>query len=418
VTKSGRPPKWLKPSSGVTCGFGGTVLSFGTKDTLVKLSTIVEMPDLVAASLALEETTSIDTIEFCDHMMKTLTDPVEREIWSFLQVIFQPNARAGLLDHLGFHPDIIHQAATSFSEKSVETPTATQSTRMSPSTERKVQDALVVGDFEAAVECCIRTGNLADALILASCGGVELWQKTQERYFAIEASKKPFLGIVSAVMSNQFDGLVENSSNWKETLAIICTYAKTEDFPVLCMKLGEKLESLKDMRRASLCFMCSLNLERTVTFWKSQLEKKGANDILALHEFCRKTSIFMRASSGERLSPDVSVLFDKYADALAAQGLLVTAAKYVKSSLKLKDRLYRSRQSPYCLAAMGNQPPEFPYTMENVDKAPLDSISQQNRNATYSSHSNGHSHRTNSKFSSQDHTNTPPSQTVSAKTKG
>jgi protein transport protein SEC31 len=417
VTKSGRPPKWLKPCSGVRCGFGGSVLSFGTKDMLVKLSTVVEIPDLVAASLALEEAASTDTSEFCDHMMKTLTDPVEKEIWSFMQVIFQPNARAGLLEHLGFHPDVIHQSATMFSETPLESSTSAHPAKMSPSAERKVQDALVVGNFEAAVECCLRTGNFADALILASCGGVELWQKTQERYFTSETSKKPFLGIVSAVMSNEFDVLVENSSNWKETLAIICTYAKAEDFPLLCLKLGEKLESTNDMRRASLCFMCSLNLERTVKFWKSQLEKKGVDNILALHEFCRKTSIFMRATSGELLSPDICALFDNYASALASQGLLVTASKYVQSSLELKDRLYRSRQSVFCLSAMGNQPPEFPYSMVNVEKAPPDSISQQNGSNAYSTYSNGQSHRANSKFSSQSYTDTHSSQTVSAMVK-
>jgi protein transport protein SEC31 len=38
-------------------------------------------------------------------------------------------------------------------------------------------------NFEAAVECCFQTGNLADALVLASCGGPDFEAKTQERYF-------------------------------------------------------------------------------------------------------------------------------------------------------------------------------------------------------------------------------------------
>lgn len=63
--------------------------------------------------------------------------------------------------------------------------------------------ALLVGNFGAAVECCFRTGNLADALILASCGGADLWSKTQERYFEMETKKRPFLSIVSAVIRNK-----------------------------------------------------------------------------------------------------------------------------------------------------------------------------------------------------------------------
>jgi protein transport protein SEC31 len=66
-----------------------------------------------------------------------------------------------------------------------------------------VKKALLVGNFEAAVECCFRTGNLADALILASCGGAELWERTQERYFQSEEKKRPFLSLVNAIIQNK-----------------------------------------------------------------------------------------------------------------------------------------------------------------------------------------------------------------------
>ena len=117
------------------------------------------------------------------------------------------------MDQLGFHPDAIAQAAFEYSEQASingidklalddrnvdKTPE-----RMSRLTEATIKRALLVGNFEAAVECCFRTGNLADALILASCGGAELWAKAQERYFASEAPKRPFLSIVSAVIHNQ-----------------------------------------------------------------------------------------------------------------------------------------------------------------------------------------------------------------------
>ncbi len=376
VTKSGRPPKWLRPNSGVSCGFGGTFLSFGTADRLVKLSTAVEQPTLVDASLAIEATTATnETTEVCTYMMDKSSNPVDAEIWSFMQVIFQANARAELLEHLGFHPDVIHRAAIEFSETSG--PSVSGNVTMTPSAELAVKKALVVGNFEAAVECCFRTGNFADALILASCGGAELWQKAQERYFASEGPKKRFLGVINAVVSNQLESLVEQTSDWKETLATISTYAKSEDFPSLCIQLGDKLEATGDFRHASLCYMCSLSLGRTVRFWKSQLDRKGSDDVLALHDFCCKASVFMRANPSATLEPDIAELFDKYSRVLAEQGLLATAAKYVKSSPELKDRLYRSRESPSCLQMMGNKPPDFPFTILNVDKAPVARPQQQ-----------------------------------------
>ena len=77
------------------------------------------------------------------------------------------------------------------------------STAMPVATQEMVKKALLVGNFEAAVECCFRTGNLADALVLASCGGADLWAKTQERYFKAESAKRPFLSIVSAIIHSQ-----------------------------------------------------------------------------------------------------------------------------------------------------------------------------------------------------------------------
>lgn len=38
----------------------------------------------------------------------------------------------------------------------------------------------MVGNFEAAVDCCIEEGKIAEALVLAAYGGPNLWNKTQE----------------------------------------------------------------------------------------------------------------------------------------------------------------------------------------------------------------------------------------------
>lgn len=74
---------------------------------------------------------------------------------------------------------------------------------MSTATQEVVKQALLVGNFEAAVDCCFRTGNLADGLVLASCGGADLWTKTQERYFESQSKSRPFLSVVNAVIQNE-----------------------------------------------------------------------------------------------------------------------------------------------------------------------------------------------------------------------
>jgi hypothetical protein len=73
----------------------------------------------------------------------------------------------------------------------------------------------------------------------------------------------------------QLDELVQQSDpkNWPETLAILSTYGKSDEFPNLCIALGDLLESSGDTQSASLCYMCSLSLERAVRFWRGQLEE-------------------------------------------------------------------------------------------------------------------------------------------------
>lgn len=119
----------------------------------------------------------------------------------------ESNARQQLLGHLGFDAEKIAQRAQEYTENG-ENGVSSMSLEdkvggMTKMAESAVKEAILIGNFEAAVECCFRTGNLADALILASCGGPELWAKSQEKYFAREAPKRPFLSVVGAVIRNK-----------------------------------------------------------------------------------------------------------------------------------------------------------------------------------------------------------------------
>lgn len=52
---------------------------------------------------------------------------------------------------------------------------------------------------------------------------------------------------------------------------------------------------------------------------------------MALHDFVVKVTVFSRAiDSSVAFSEDVAAIFTQYANSLAEQGLLVTAAKYCR----------------------------------------------------------------------------------------
>ena len=88
-SQSGRPPKWMRPSSSVSCAFGGSIVSCGSTDNYVRIRTVVEQPKLEAASKSFEktmETTSV--IDYCNVRASNAKDAEEAQLWSFMQVIF------------------------------------------------------------------------------------------------------------------------------------------------------------------------------------------------------------------------------------------------------------------------------------------------------------------------------------------
>lgn len=280
ATKCGRPPKWMKPSSSVACGFGGTVASCGNTDKIVRMIKVVEQPELVKASTEFEgQLESTNVAEFCMKRGATARTLEEQQTWGFMKVIFASNARQELVKHLGFDAETVAQAAKEYAEATpnggiAPPPPPAKAAGMSKAAEEAVKNALLVGNFEAAVECCFRTENFADALMLASCGGAELWAKTQQRYFESETVERPFLSIVSAVLRNQLGELVASSdpAKWQETLALLSTYGQSDEFPRLCIALGDRLASVGDNHSANLCYMCSLSLEHSVQHWSAQLD--------------------------------------------------------------------------------------------------------------------------------------------------
>jgi protein transport protein SEC31 len=89
ASKSGRPPKWMRPASSVSCGFGGSVVSCGATDKIVRMRTMVEQPELEKISRDFETTLeSTNIIEFCKERAAKEKDPGQKNLWAFMQVIF------------------------------------------------------------------------------------------------------------------------------------------------------------------------------------------------------------------------------------------------------------------------------------------------------------------------------------------
>ena len=230
ATKSGRVPKWMSAAKcGATWSFGNNLVQHANNQ--VQISTKVEKMELKKAAMELDALQDPIDYSLTKAEKAALTNEhYECQVWGFMQLTFEQNAREHLLQYLGFDADKIHQTAVNFTPQSDESDKLQQmslnnnsTSSMSKEAEITIQQALLVGNFDAAVECCFRSDNLADALILAACGGTELWAKAQAKYFEKEAKKRPFLSIVNAVLQNQVSTIQQYKLGTKE-ISILYIY--------------------------------------------------------------------------------------------------------------------------------------------------------------------------------------------------
>eukprot|EP01041_Mallomonas_annulata_P003398 gene3398-6750_t len=239
--------------------------------------------------------------------------------------------------------------------------------------EPTIRQALVVGNFAAAVDCCLEAGLMAEALLLAQCGDPALCNRTQNIFFERQKNKKPFLQILHAIIKGELMELVLTSeiSKWKETLALLSTYGKSEEFPTLCEALASRLENEQnDIASATLCYMCATNVERVVHFWAEELKVanaiKGRLDNIALQQFVEKVVMYTQSNPMEDLGSECSKCFSLYASLLASQGRLDVAPNYVRGEgvdeLILRDRIYHAT----AVKPEGARPPVFPFQRVDV----------------------------------------------------
>eukprot|EP00981_Chlorochromonas_danica_P003692 scaffold681_cov173-Ochromonas_danica.AAC.55 len=432
-SRSGRAPKWLRRPVGATFGFGGKLVNIvnnpapaatasATKKTTtgskLQIFQVEENPEVVAASDNFHDFISKGQYkEFCEYKSQQSSDPEARKVWSLMNVIcFGANAREELLTYLGFDSKTIVEAASKylisrngevteikttesaeelFGNTSPSFPTKIRSSidiASDPNLKGKVDEmvdlvmsweeaeptirrAVVVGNFGLAVDCCLAAGMLAEALLLAQCGDHELRARTQAAFFERQRNKHPFLNVLHAVIKNQLMSFVLSSDlqNWRETLALLSTYGKSEEFSQLCEALATRLENeLGDKHSAALCFMCAANVSRTIAFWTEELQaasnRLGQLDVNALQDYVEKIMVFTHANPTDNLGVECGTFFAKYGEILVNQGRLSAASSYLKGSSiaesVLMDRIYHAGNKP-----AGSRPPPFPFTKVVVEQS-------------------------------------------------
>ncbi|CAO3611688.1 unnamed protein product [Cunninghamella blakesleeana] len=272
--------------------------------------------------------------------------------------------------------------------------------------DRLITRAVVLGDFESAVNACLASERWSDALMFAICGGEDLLARTRLIYFEKQASSTSYLRLLESVINSDLLTVVRNTElkEWDSIIAVLCTFARSEDFGSLSEVLGARLEdawaTCKDInqgreyrRQATFCYLAAGNLEKVTGIWIVEQEEEeklesDKNRGASLQHFVEKVTVFRNAIGYEDAYLNDSNIthfplgplyhkYCQYAELLATQGKLATALKYLSltpstyqpptttNSLPIiRDRIYRA-----CGQKRGaNQYPEpaFPFEMTSI----------------------------------------------------
>lgn len=406
-----KPPRWIRRPVGVSFAFGGKLVSFDCpKATLqqtqdptprqVYISQVTTEKEFLTRSSELQAALqSGNLLGFCQSKVQNASHALDKSIWNFLKVNFEQDAREKFLKLLGYNKEeldkkisialgdswqnkgspsegedlvqsiqsVSSQASSSFTGQTVSSSSSMEIFNLPPQettkfdipvtsdTDGLICQALLLGNFEAAVDLCLKDGRYADAIILANAGGEDLLRETQQWYFARQKNK--ITTLLSSVVQHKWRDVVLNCNlqSWKEALALLLTYSKPEEYAELCDALGNRLESEGERKlssQACLCYISSGNVDRLTECWVQSHETStplALQDLVEKAMVLRKSIEFLRGSVLPPQGPMLAEKVAQYASLLASQGSLTAAMSYLPNDseesavCELRDRLLNAQ---------------------------------------------------------------------------
>jgi protein transport protein SEC31 len=370
-------PKWLQRPAGAAFGFGGSLAVFGKGSKKLTIYSVPSDLEVAERSLALEK--ALETkkyVEFCDRKIQTAKDEDLKSVWSVIKVLFEVDRGASLLNYLGFDKEAIKQeveAELSKEKEKAESDEATQvKSKLNLSAgqvDELIRKSVLVQNYENAVDLALKAGRIADALILSTCGGASLWEKTRQEYFNLQTRKD--MKIIACMLNNKVVDIVDEADldDWKSALSVIASCQNPQQFKQLCDKLAYRLENEKgDTFSATLCYILSGNIEKVIPVWVKKVisarnEQSGIIPTDQLLDFIEQVTLFKVATNSSDqqlldLQPDITLVYTQYGQLLSQQGpeLLPVALRYLNivshgqespEIAALRYRVYHSVVKPF-----------------------------------------------------------------------
>jgi protein transport protein SEC31 len=382
-------PKWLQVPCSASFGFGGSLVS--VKNTKgkgeVKINKYVSEPKISENASEFEEAIrTADWTGFCEKQIDKASSDSERGNWELLRMLFDNEPKKKLIEYLGVKPTEVDELtekveAVKFekadSELTVAEPETTNNNRLSrifgsdtdflshltPSSnsrtdpfsitsttdsesDKLITQSILFGQFDQAVDICLKEDRLSDAFVLATLGDKSLQKKVQDAYFNKNVHHASYLRLLQSVVESNLWDVAEHAelSGWKQILVAVCTFAKTDDdFSGLCEALGQRLEREEKIEDAKVCYLAGKKLDRVVNIWiaeadtqeKEQLKTTQGDSAFSIHAralqgFVEKVTVFKQTKGTS--TGDLKPLYDKYTEfveIVASQGNLTVAQTYI-----------------------------------------------------------------------------------------
>ena len=400
-----KAPKWLQRPVGASFGFGGKLVIFtaspaqpGQKRTSkVLISQFSVDSDVSTATQKFQEAlASGDLATVCKERSEQAKSAEEKADWEVMETLAGSNPRGSIVGFLGFKEDELTNGdettvAEGEKEDTVEADKETEKSKgvsnffdggegdgeedflstlaankgtktgnafqlfsdSDTSVEKDVTKALMLGNFAKATDICLKEDRIADAFLIANCGGPELLDKVQSAYLARKAGVPSYMRLLGSVLSKNLWDVVYNADlqNWKEAMAIVCTFSDPNEFPDLCEALGDRIHEQGSRKDASFCYLAGSKLEKVVAIWAAELEEADSEGMKqpsedstfsvharSLQNFIEKVTVFRQVTkfqdnekslnSGWKLAALYDI-YTEYADILAGHGQLQVAQKYL-----------------------------------------------------------------------------------------
>lgn len=414
-----RAPRWLERPTSVSFGFGGRIVSVkpsgesATRSSTVTISKYEADSSLGSSTEQFEKSLQAgDLKKICESKISEARSMEEKADWKVIDTLLESDSRSKLIEYLGFSNEADEAAdgiaklgvsETKTSDDSLETPqvngTSNKHKRFSSlfdssadtdseflsglaaskgaktnspfkiftgsesEADRRITRALMLGDFQRALDVCLEEDRMSDAFMFAICGGETSIAKVQEAYFSKQSSGPNYLRLLASVVGKNLWDTVHNAdlANWKETMATLCSFADKKEFPDLCEALGDRLEEqlrveskVASRNDASFCYLAGSKLEKVVAIWIQELQDTEAENTASesegsafsihaqgLQRLIEKVTVFRKVTnfqdtelrnSSKSSDWKLDALYKKYAeyaDIVAAHGQLQLAEQYL-----------------------------------------------------------------------------------------